>query len=372
MFMHKLKNPILLEPNPADLIPPSVLREFFHTPFSDSEIRLMQTKTSELEERIQAAPSITKHYEARAWLAIAYSHPDLTNDGLLHILKKIIPHNTKKQLVIASAFGRAYLVNELLMSTDALHLIRENKYNVFLVAAFHGHLPVMDCFIKTLTQLAPSEMQYMLSYDKHDAFSQAAWDGNLSVMEYLIHQTRDLLSKQSAVYMITRGPFSAFYDAAQTGQIPVMQCIIRHLEALAPQLIPIMLQESTYYAFRQAAWNGHLQVVKFIFRSAEKRLPDKTLTMLEAWDYGAFREAVIRNDLSMATYLLQQLKKLAPHQIQKMIEAADEHLKYQKPEMRALLDSYQNETAYTVKNNFFQSDQQAEDTSERKGGRFEL
>ncbi len=191
----------------------------------------------------------TSHEAKRCFLAIAFSHSDITYDELVQISNhlKLSPSDL---FDCAIAAGKLDLI-ECLLKTD------ENREcllaNAFRRAAYYGYIHVLD-YLFTLSQNPPLEI---IKINNYETFLQAAKNGDLDIIKYLI----DKIPKDDVLKMLAVQNYHAFFNAAQKGHFDVIQYL---LETLPRQDLPIMIAAHGIYIFCQADLCNHISIIKDI------------------------------------------------------------------------------------------------------------
>jgi len=302
----RFNNPQAIKDHPASLIPYNVFTYFFNMyDFPDYLFSIMTADNTEMDEALSKNSLLIKSQHNgryQVWLAIAYSHPDLSNIRLLEIAR-FLSLGEQEILHLASLFGNLSFFNDI---TESLENIRDQinaqDFKAFREASRGGHLPVID----RLIQLAPADVQNMFNAGDFEAFRNAACGGHLPVIDRLIQ-----LAPADVQNMVNAGDFEAFRNAACGGHLPV----IDHLIQLAPADVKNMIHAENFQAFRAAAYGGHLAVIERLIQLVPAEVPN----MIEAQEFGAFRVAACGGHLAVIDRLMQ----LAPADVQNMIKAQD-------------------------------------------------
>ena len=157
----------------------------------------------------------------------------------------------------------------------------------FQMAAFGGHLPVME----RLMVLAPDNVQDMVRADNFGAFREAARGGHLPVMERLT-----VLAPDNVQDMVRADNFYAFRNAAYGGHFDIME----RLMVLTPDNVQDMVRADDFGAFGWAAHGGHLPIMERLMVLAPNNVQD----MVRADDFGAFGWAASRGHLPVMERLI--------------------------------------------------------------------
>jgi len=325
------------------LIPQDVWDKFFWGELPDKLIPLMTAEKDALLRRVRSVPYFLNHERVAAWLAIAFSHPDL-DVAMLHELSKAIHLKDYEPLITAATCGKLDYVIELdekltsQFNPDSLdfknirkylfytaakfghldilqylegrapeklqEMIAANDYEAFRLAARHGHIAILE-YLETR---ASDKLQVMIASDVYEAFRLAARHGHIASLEYLKTRALDKLQ-----VMIAANDYEAFRLAARHGHIAILE----YLETLAPDKLQVMIASEVYEAFQLAALYGHLAILQHL----EDRAPDKLQDMIAANKYHAFKEAAKYGHLA----ILQHLEDRAPDKLQDMIVANKYH-----------------------------------------------
>jgi hypothetical protein len=215
----------------ARLIPLSVWKDVFYSrELSDFQLTLMQTTPSDLGNYLASLDDAdlqahNKGKKIQDWFAMAYSHPDITDDLLMDFAGRL--NLSDEQLFCLTAeIGKRSLLERLMeRAPDKVQgMIAANNYEAFWKAAKNGHLPVME----RLMERAPDNVQGMISAGGYEAFRYAAKNGHLPVMERLMERAPDKVQD-----MIAANNYEAFWKAAENGHLPVMERLLQFTSVLA-------------------------------------------------------------------------------------------------------------------------------------------
>ncbi len=297
----------------ARLIPADLWVTLFENELPDYLLPIMQAETDgEIDIELgKILPLLTTSPRKKsAWLAIALSHQDLSNEQLEHTSTSI-GISLGDILAMTARYGNLKFLNHLIESQQKLDssgavvqsMIAADNYAAFRNAAAGGHLPVMECLIA----LAPSKVQEMFAADNYAAFTAAACGGHLLVMERLIALTVSNLHSMNTGGCIR----DAFTAAACGGHLPVMNYLLTVLGGLGSSEVKTMILVWGSDAFRGAARGGHLPVMERLIELA----PAKVQDMIAAENYHAFRGAASGGHLPV----MERLIELAPAKVQDMI-----------------------------------------------------
>ena len=130
-------------------------------------------------------------------------------------------------------------------------MIAAQEYRVFRLAAYGGHLHIME----SLIQSAPEKIQAMIAAQDYDAFKLAAQGGHLHIMDSLIQSAPEKIQE-----MIAAQDYGAFKKAAKGGHLHMIENLIQ----LAPEKVQEMIAAEQYRALYEAAESGHQDVVNFL------------------------------------------------------------------------------------------------------------
>ncbi len=337
----------------ADLktqISPALLhnQSIFNDTLSDLAIRCMQADIDQLPQEEFESTTLTKQDRQCTWLAIAFSHPD-ASDELLHQLAHKLSLDESEFLLYSVMVGRLSPIDPLLILeahrlADKLHPTQEElKFfaDWFLLAATHGNLSM----IRRMTELTPHLTQALIKANDYGAFTLAAQNGQLAVVKHLLASAQPSLwqlFKQGDYFKLiieltetvgrfivnhTIIPFVNLFITSQEPKKPLM-----HQDALA------MLHEVGGYAMSEAAANGHLDVVKYLI--AQHQLDDSRVYVR------AFIQAVEHNQPVCANWLLT-----IPDVLHYAEEHEREYASYVYPFMQDTMASLQSKEEQCVANN---------------------
>lgn len=336
-----------LEHPQVQLIPLSIWKNcnYFYNSISDELIALMQAKSDELETLIgkENVQVLSSEQKQSAWLAIAYSHSDLSPSELisLGVLLKIDP---SELFSLAVALGSVSLLNALDIEPEVLKdMIQTNDYSIFRLAAENGHISILEYLESKVT---PDVLQAMIQAKSYLVFRTAAKFGHVPVLEYL----KSKVNPEIFMAMIEAEQYSAFMEAADHGHKPVLEyfasnvtpevlllmiksygygaflfaCnkghteVIDYLESIVtPDIFQAMIRSDNYMAFRKAALNGQVLILQYL---ESKVKPEIFAAMIKAYNYGAFQEAAINGHKPVFQYLAS---KVGHNILQRILEADD-------------------------------------------------
>jgi len=150
------------------------------------ELALMRanSEVTTLDALIDTYPSDSSR-KTSAWLAIAFGHPALSDEALLHFMDKF-GFTEEEKLVRIAYFGRISLF-DCFMSAYSPQVVQAmvaaGDYAAFQAAARGGHLAVVN----RLVELVPEDrVQAMVAAENYAAFREAAGGGHLAVVNRLL------------------------------------------------------------------------------------------------------------------------------------------------------------------------------------------
>lgn len=242
----------------ACLIPQIVWSEIF----SDNELPefIIQWMSISYEALKKQVISVSQAKRDKAWMAIVYSHPDLTNQQLVELSGRL-------------AFSLTELLNLLVMLGDG-----------------SNHLKLF----KSLSQKEPYDLKNL-----YDAYAlrirRVAKSGHLNVLKHIA----EMIGSKAFQDMVGIKSFSVFREAAEHGHLDVL----RYLEEKAPDKLQDMIAAQNFYSFRWAAQHGHLDVLHYL----EEKAPDKLQDMIATGSFCAFRFAATQGHLDVLKYLIEKV-----------------------------------------------------------------
>ena len=243
----------------ASLIPYKIweCRDFsFRSYISDDEIMLMQTRAEELISQLDTISFKNDSYLGkRAWLAIAFSHPELSDEVLMQIAK---------QLTLSD-------------------------YDLSRIAIIFGKL---SFFEKLISQYSDAQIQTMIKLDDYSTLTETAYHGHLPLLKGLVELTANQTEIPDYVFS------SMFRDAARSGHLPMMEW----LESQAPQKLQTMIKSCDFSAFRFPAGSLNQPVRDWLVR---KISTDQLENMLKFNNCEMLKDAMIYGYTTTISYLLQ-------------------------------------------------------------------
>ena len=297
----------------ARLIPYPIWDEFFSHEFDDATLRLMQTSSSELEEKLVTfnLSNLSPKQKMAAWFAMAYSHPELSEEKLWDLMQDF-NLEPQEQFNVFVSFGRLSLFNRLIeQESDKVDaMIEADDFHAFRSAAQKGCLSVLNRLVELTKN--PDKLEEMIKADKFYAFLSAAENGHLLVLNRLVELTNDL-DKVDA--MIGADSFYAFRYAAQNGHLLVLDRLVELTKE--PSKIEAMIKADNFYAFRCAAEEGHLLVLDRLVKLTKE--PSKLEEMINADNFHAFLSAAQNGHLSVLNRLIELTEDAG--KVEEMIEA---------------------------------------------------
>ncbi|OGV45002.1 MAG: hypothetical protein A3F46_02365, partial [Legionellales bacterium RIFCSPHIGHO2_12_FULL_42_9] len=159
---------------------------FYHT-LHDAILPLMQANDVDLINLLEQSPSLLQSSQLKkcAWLAIAFSHPDLSNETLAFLgIKLAIKQNDLFD--VALKWGKAHFLNHVFTNysdNELQAMIAADDYSVFSTAAFYGQLEIVN---RLLEVSSPAEQQAMIAADDYYAFRLAALNDHLEIVNRLL------------------------------------------------------------------------------------------------------------------------------------------------------------------------------------------
>ena len=228
----------------------------FRSYISDDEIMLMQTRAEELISQLDTISFKNDYYLGkRAWLAIAFSHPELSDEVLMQIAK---------QLTLSD-------------------------YDLSRIAIIFGKL---SFFEKLISQYSDAQIQTMIKWDDYSTLKETAYHGHLPLLKGLVELTANQTEIPDYVFS------SMFRDAARSGHLPMMEW----LESQAPQKLQTMIKSCDFSAFRFPSWSLNQPVRDWLVR---KISTDQLENMLTVNNCEMLRDAMQYGHTAIVNYLLQ-------------------------------------------------------------------
>ncbi|WP_115705294.1 ankyrin repeat domain-containing protein [Legionella sainthelensi] len=329
----------------ACLIPDPVWKELFlFECFPDELHSWMDCSDEELRKKLSRASDDEKQ---RAWIALAFSRPSLSNEELINLGGKFglgvtdlldltsLLGSTPKYLALwdslaqrepysesliknyqvriqrAAACGFLYILKSVLSVIEpeepSSHpwLIEADDFEAFQCAARYAHLDIFNY----LEEKSCSEtLQDIIAVNDFIAFRVSAANGHLDILHYL----EEKFSPETLQEMIGVRNYDAFIDAAASGHLD----ILRYLEEkTSPKILQDMIAAQNYDAFIGAAASGHLDILRYL---EEKTSPKILQDMIAADNYQSFLSAAKNGHLDILRYLE---KKSPSETLQQMIAA---------------------------------------------------
>jgi len=210
------------------LIPQDVWEHFFWGELPDKCISLMTAGKDALLHGVDKILYKNDQEKCHAWLAIAFSHPDLST-AMLRELSQAMHLPDINALKTAIAYGRLdyarKLYEELTHHLDPKSRgCESNRQALFLDAAKFGHLDIL----LYLESCAPDKLQEMIASDVYAAFRYAAKNGHLDTLQYLEARAPDKLQG-----MIAKWDCHAFKEAAKYEHHDVVSYLLAHSTAFS-------------------------------------------------------------------------------------------------------------------------------------------
>ncbi|WP_115706958.1 hypothetical protein [Legionella sainthelensi] len=206
----------------ARLIPQVIWDEIFYDElFPDSLILWMNMTCEELQKQLFLIPEKEKD---KAWMAIAYSHPDMDNRQLINIGERF-------GFSVSDLLNLAVMLGDSAKHLALLKLLSQNEF--YTDSILHGSL----------------------------RFQRAAQSGHLNGLKYLIELIQFKVSHRMLDEMIAKDNFYVFRAAAEHGHLDVLKYLV---EKSPRQQLQEMISAISFYAFRQAVTKKHLSVVLYL------------------------------------------------------------------------------------------------------------
>jgi hypothetical protein len=289
----------------ARLIPPRDWQTYFNSELSDDTLSLMQASNegigAQIEALYQRLPHDAGPEQDSVWLAIAYSHSQLSAEALLGI-GELLGLTKEALFQLAARCGRldALRYLEEKVAPDSLQaMIASDDFWAFRDAAENEHFDVLRYLEE---KIVPDGLPMMLT----QAFGNAAYKGHLGILVYL----EGKVAPDRLQAMIASDNFRAFGNAAYKGHLGILV----YLEGkVAPERLQEMREAGDFSAFSNAARNGHLEVLRYL---GEKAAPDKLQTIIAS----AFGLAALKGDTRVLSYLEG---KVAPDRFKDIIASDD-------------------------------------------------
>jgi len=217
--------------------------------FSKAVILLMQKSDAELLTCINASH---RKLPICCWLAIAYSHPLMSDERLMQIALHLeINRNIEDALLYAAlTLGRISFLETYFSNHDWDRCTE--KWRMILR---HGNLHVLEWLMATKTE---QEQREIAIYDNYFLFQSAASYGHLPFMEYLIALAPDHLQSMIAA---GNGDYWAFTAAVSNGHLDVVELLIK---LVAPHKLDKMISNNHRSAISNAALWGHKNVITYL------------------------------------------------------------------------------------------------------------
>ncbi|MDF1827779.1 MAG: hypothetical protein P1U39_05825 [Legionellaceae bacterium] len=238
----------------ACLIPKRVWFDeaLFNGEISDNHLKVMRSASQHGDEAIAEFDDVflqslgTESQKETAWLALAYSHPGIAPDVLIHFAERL-DLKVEQVFKLSAILDHQTLLETLVAAYPAQlqRMIRDGGYFVFRRAAFNGHLSLMKFLMNHVSE---DEQENMILAMDFGAFRNAAYNGYFDVMAYLIER----VPEDELQEMISVENFAAFRNAAEQGHSAVVE---RLLVLLSPEQQSI-LTERLLEAFRTAVRHG--------------------------------------------------------------------------------------------------------------------
>ncbi|QIN35890.1 ankyrin repeat domain-containing protein [Legionella longbeachae] len=293
----------------ACLIPELVWDEFFL--FDDFPDELHSWMDCSEEEFRKKSSRVSDDEKQRVWMALAFSHPSLSNEELIKLGGKLglgvtdlldvtcMLGNSPRYLALWDSLAQKEPYSESLINNYQLRIKR---------AAACGFLYILKSVISVIDPEEPSSHPWLIEADDFEAFQCAAGYAHLDIFNYLEEKScSEILQDIIAVY-----DFIAFRVSAAKGHLD----IIHYLEEkFPPETLQEMIAVRNYDAFIGAAASGHLDILRYL---EEKTSPKTLQDMIAAQNYAAFIGAAKSGHLDILRYLEE---KTSPKILQDMIAA---------------------------------------------------
>lgn len=199
----------------ARLIPMSLMNNyrFFNCELLDSFIPLMQPQTEDqLFDRLRDFAMLVGKKKQCLWLALAFSHPNLSKEKLAAIARPI-GLTPGEHLNVIIILNRQDNLDYVLAQGGYPELVEQKANTLFGLASEYGCLGMLTY----LELKIPDKLQEMIAANNFSAFSRAASMGHLGVLRYLETKAPNKLQE-----MIESEKFSAFIGAAINGHLEVL------------------------------------------------------------------------------------------------------------------------------------------------------
>ena len=254
----------------------------FNQALSDVNLQLMSTEISELET-LAAEEYLHEDMTAQEmqcnFLAIALSHPDVSDDALLHIAETMqLPE--KYLYTCVARLGRIGLMEPAL--SNAAHEVStqlhpsesalSNLQKIMTLAVTYGHTKVVN----HIADLAHNCLEAIIRMNHYEVFKASAWSGQLPVMQRLMQ-----LAQPNIKHLIRQGDYvEAIMETLLTiYRFTLNQVVIKALNWFYPKwLNPVlhdhvktMLHDDNDRVLIQVAKSGHLDVLQGLFEQYTPR-----------------------------------------------------------------------------------------------------
>jgi hypothetical protein len=272
----------------ARLIPQSVWRRydfnrFFEHELLEFQLTLMQITSRDLDDYLASFEDNTLEFidthekKYIAWLALAYTHPDI-NDALLLRFADRLGLSNEDSFKLTATLGKLSLLNKIIEANTSQiqNMISAGRYGVFLDAVENGHLGIVNCLIETLTTLAPDDVQTMISINNDKGFILAMSRGFLPIMDRLFELEPEVIDRLT---------YDWIQKAVIHGHLPIIERIFSICSMLNPAAV---IKVENYKLCHDAAYMGHLPLLRYLMEYEQNNAQD----MLQTHGESILRAAV--------------------------------------------------------------------------------